>query len=106
MHAVCTRVVIVVLIIKLHVWIMISMIPCMLHDKANESTILISHPPVFMRAGGHYSLSNIVSFWGCGFLELIGTAQIINKKEAWLAFQGNNEGRCGRLKQTRAGTKN
>ena len=44
--------------------------------------------------------------WRCGFLELIGTTKIINKKEAWLAFQGNNEGRCSRLKQTRAGTRN
>ena len=35
---------------------------------------------------------------------LPGTAQIINKKEVWLAFQGNNEGRCGRLQQTQVGT--
>ena len=56
---------------------------------------------IFMRAGGHYSLFNILSFWGCGYLELIGTTEIINKKEAWLAFQGINEVRCGsqRLKQ-------
>ena len=27
-----------------------------------------------------------------------GTTQRMNKKEVWLAFQGNNEGRSGRLK--------
>ena len=54
----------------------------------------------------HLLLFNILSFWGCGFLELIGTAQIINEKEAWLAFQGNNDGRCGRLKQMWAGMRN
>ena len=78
---------------------------------ANETTLLVSRPPIFVFSCGweviiHYSLFNILSFWGCVFLELIGTAQIINKKEAWLAFQDNNEGRCGRLKQTRAGTRN
>ena len=72
---------------------MISMIPCMLHDKANESTILVSRPPVFMWAGGHYSLSNIVSFWKCGFLELIGTAQIINKKGDAVGWNRRGRGR-------------
>ena len=51
----------------------------------------------------HYSISRV---WlpGTGGVQLPGTTQRINKKEAWLAFQGNNEGRSGRLKQTRAET--
>ena len=51
-----------------------------LHSKPNETT-LVSCPPVSMRTGDHYSLFNVSSFWGCGFLVLIGTAQIINKKK-------------------------
>ena len=48
---------------------------------------------IFMRVDSHYSLFFIQYFviFGCVFLELIGTTQIINKKDTWLAFQGNNE---------------
>ena len=80
--------------------------------KANETTLLVSRPPIFVFSCGwaiiiHYSLFSILSFGGVvDVLELIGTAQIINNMEAWLAFQGNNEGSCSRFKQTRAGTRN
>ena len=60
---------------------------------------------ISMRAGGHYSLF-IVQYYGIFRVWFPGTAQIISKKEVWLAFQGNNEGRSGRLKQTRAVTRN
>ena len=45
-----------------------------------------------MWAGGHYSLF-IVQYYGILRVWFPGTAQIISKKEVWLAFQGNNEGR-------------
>ena len=60
---------------------------------------------ISMCAGGHYSLF-IVQYYGILRVWFPGTAQIISKKEVWLAFQGNNEGRSGRLKQTRAVTRN
>jgi hypothetical protein len=53
-----------------------------------------------MRAGGYYSLF-IIQYYGILRVWFPGTAQIISKKEVWLVFQGNNEGRSGRLKQTR-----
>ena len=53
-----------------------------------------------MRAGGHYSLF-IIQYYDILRVWFPGTTQIISKKEVWLVFQGNNEGRCGRLKQTR-----
>ena len=53
-----------------------------------------------MQAGGNYSLF-IVQYCGILWVWLPGTAQIITKKlEVWLVFQGNDEGRSGRLKQT------
>ena len=53
-----------------------------------------------MRAGSNYSLF-IIQYYGILRVWLPGTTQIINKKVVWLAFQGNNEGKSGRLKQTR-----
>jgi hypothetical protein len=58
-----------------------------------------------MRAGGHCSLF-IIQYYGVLGVWFPGTAQLISKKEVWLVFQGNNEGRSGRLKQTRAVTRN
>jgi hypothetical protein len=58
-----------------------------------------------MGAGGHYSLF-IIQYYGILRVWFPGTAQLISKKEVWLVFQGNNEGRSGRLKQTRAVTRN
>ena len=58
-----------------------------------------------MRAGSNYSLF-IMQYYGILRVWLPGTAQIINKKEVWLAFQGNNEGRSSRLKQMREVTRN
>ena len=60
---------------------------------------------ISMRAGGHYSLF-IIQYYGILRVWFPGTAQIISKKEVWLVFQGNNEGRSGRLKQTWAVTRN
>jgi hypothetical protein len=51
-----------------------------------------------MRAGSQYY--GILRVW------FPGTAQIISKKEVWLVFQGNNEGKSGRLKQMRKVTRN
>ena len=59
----------------------------------------------FTWAGSNYSLF-IMQYYGILRVWLPGTAQIINKKEVWLAFQGNNEGRSGRLKQMREVTRN
>ena len=47
--------------------------------------LLVSRPPVF-----------IIQYYGILKVWFPGTAQIISKKEVWLVFQGNNEGRCGR----------
>jgi hypothetical protein len=58
-----------------------------------------------MRAGGHYSLF-IIQYYGILRVWFPRTAQIISKKEVWLVFQGNNEGRSSRLKQMRAVTRN
>ena len=46
----------------------------------------------------HYSICHFegVASWN-------GGAASWNKKEAWLAFQGNNEGRSGRLKTDAGG---
>ena len=43
-------------------------------NKANETTLLVSRPPIFVFSCGraviiHYLLFNILAFWGCGFLE-------------------------------------
>ena len=51
--------------------------------KANETT-LVSRPPIYVFSCRWAVIINILLFWGRGFLELIGTAQII-KKAAWLA---------------------
>ena len=69
-------------------------------NKANQITLLVSRPPVSMRAGSHYSLF-IIQYYGILRVWFPRTAQIISKKEVWLVFQGDNEGRSGRLKQTR-----
>ena len=64
-------------------------------DKANQITLLVSCPPLFTRGWLliiHYAILWHLRVW------LPGNAQMINKKEVWLAFQGNNEGRNGRLK--------
>ena len=58
--------------------------------------IIITHNCLItakLRVGDWDSMSNfdILGAW------LPVTALIIDKKEVWLAFQGNNEGRCGRL---------
>ena len=58
-----------------------------------------------MQAGGNYSLF-IMQYYGILRVWLPGTAQIINNKEVWLAFQDNNEGRSGRLKQMQEVTTN
>ena len=57
----------------------------------------------------HYSICHfegVASWNGGGGVQLPGTTHRITKKKAWLVFQGNNEGRSGRLKQTRAVTRN
>ena len=76
----------------------------MVYDKANQSILLVSRPPIFKVLCGramiiHYSICHFegVASWNGG-VQLPGTTQRINKNEAWLAFQGNNEGRSGRLK--------
>ena len=43
----------------------------------------------------------IIQYYGILRVWFPGTTQIISKKEVWLVFQGNNEGRSSRLKQTR-----
>ena len=55
-----------------------------------------------MMAGGNHSLF-IMQYYGILGVWLPGTTHIINKKEVWLAFQGNNESRSGRSKQKREG---
>ena len=75
--------------------------------KANQSILLVSRPPLFKSLCGqaviiHYSICHFEGEASWNGVQLPGTTQRINKKEAWLAFQGNNEGGSGRLKQTRA----
>ena len=75
------------------------MIPSL--GQSNYSISFVSTPFYgFMQAGSNYSLF-IMQYYGILRVWLPGTAQIINKKEVWLAFHGNNEGRSGGLKQTR-----
>ena len=63
-------------------------------------TLLVSRPPFFIILCGWtvIILLFIMQYHGILMVWLPGTAQIINKKEVWLAFQGNNEGRSGMLK--------
>ena len=82
-----------------------------MHIKANQNTLLVSRPPLFKFLCGrvvivHYSICNFEGVASWNGLQLPGITQRINKKEAWMAFQGNNEGRSGKLKQTRAVTRN
>ena len=61
----------------------------LLSDPQGQSNYIISflsiHFYTFMRAGGNYSLF-IVQCYGILRVWLPGTAQTINKKEAWLVF--------------------
>ena len=79
--------------------------------KANQSILLVSRPPLFKFLCRqvviiHYSVCHFEDVASWNRVQLPGTTQRINKKEAWLAFQGNNEGGSGRLKQTQAVTRN
>ena len=71
-------------------------------NKANQTTLLVSRPPVFI----FLCRRAVIIYYGILRVWFPGTAQIISKKEVWLVFQGNNEGRSGRLKQTREVTRN